>query len=259
MPNALKAFIARIVCTKFYWEHIADLYQKEGSEDGILYFSAKDESYTEKELLAFQSAMTAGNFTDFTICPLPASMMATEEQQLCKMPKSPFDNNIFRHAEDAFQAMQMITEENYIGDFASEAIIILEQFYEGFLTAALEFDDTYQLSDDSLLCHKHDIWGLYHEIKKNYTDCFPRQTRYENLRLKQKMNRWSKLCESALYTEYLPFWEFRQIMDFVAIQRNTIQTYILETDFKQGYGPMPWPVDEENFDEEEFYGEEELE
>lgn len=138
------------------------------------------------------------------------------------------DNRYFSHAIMALKSLDAVKEDIYCPDFVSMAANTLERIYKGFLDTASTHCDDYQLPSLNFLDVDHDIYGMMAEIKTNFPDLFPYQSREEWRQTKNFLRDLRSEYSAARYSSYPTYEEFNIIRQYVKNQFTLIEEYLKE-------------------------------
>ena len=138
--------------------------------------------------------------------------------------------SLFLHAEEALEKLNQIKEADYFSDHASLATRTLERLYKGFLTVAQD-ESYYRIpfnskEGKSLVDSTHNLKKLRGEITLNFPGVFPQMTRSESEAMGNKLAQYSRYSIDAMYSEFVPYETFGQILAFAQSEKEFIQNFL---------------------------------
>ena len=149
------------------------------------------------------------------------------------VPKTPEDNQYYRHAEDAYQILSKVYsgDIDYCSDFVAMAANTLERYYKAVLSEQKDIKPQSSLS--YLMEHSHNIKDLVNHIEGDGTtkvfNCHTRQDYYNRDCFLKELQRF---YTTSRYTVQVPFSDFKDIFDVLTTQRETV-IHLLGLDEKE--------------------------
>ena len=143
-------------------------------------------------------------------------------------------NDYFLHANDAFDKLSDITEEQYFSDYVSILANTIERYYKGFLYAMDQIVPDYHLptftdakghTQTILEAKGHNLLVFKNEIKNNFT-VFPFKNRQDWVEEKQFLRDLHALYTGARYIEYPTFQEFQAILVYAKNEKKLLDEYM---------------------------------
>lgn len=155
-----------------------------------------------------------------------------------QIPKDPFANDYFYHAEENWTRLEAIVAKRipYISSDFSMLVNTLEMYYKGFLKSMSDNVKGYSLpeipnhKDDNeyFLKKDHHLAGLVEEIEDHFLNISPTYTKKDRRDHDRFLNDLQWEYTKARYTTYPSFEDFKKVYQFASNQRNSIRDYITD-------------------------------
>ena len=155
-----------------------------------------------------------------------------------QIPKNPFCNNYYSHADENWTRLSMIADGSipYISSDLALLVNTLELEYKGFLKCMVQNRSDYELplidgnedNPEYYLQKDHYLKGLVREIERHFVNMSPVRTKRDRIEHDRFLVSLQWEYTNSRYTSYPSFDEFLSIYKFAQTQKTALRDYIQE-------------------------------